>query len=181
MNHGCKQSVLSHFRRQCAGAPPVPSLLPRYAHPLPSGLHPHPLRRLRLPGRAGGLPWPHAGLFSRPRTLPCRGCRMNAAATFPLTSSPCLGNSDLPQNVGRRSRRLCRAPHGEKSGFSCFVSNPATGASCGRCYILTGHVLMFVRLRRPCVGRGACPVFFCAHFQNNTGVPCSVSSFPAVG
>ena len=50
----------------------------------------------------------------------------------------------------------------EKSGDFCFVSKPSTGASCGRCYILTEHVLMFVRLRRPCVGRGACSVFFCA-------------------
>ena len=37
----------------------------------------------------------------------------------------------------------------EKSGHFCFVSNPASGVPSGRCYILTEHVLMFVRLRRP--------------------------------
>lgn len=50
----------------------------------------------------------------------------------------------------------------EKSGHFCFVSNPASGVPSGRCYILTEHVLMFVRLRRPCFGRGACSVFFYA-------------------
>lgn len=33
-----------------------------------------------------------------------------------LTLSSSLGNLNLP-NYHRRSRRLCRAPHGEKSGF----------------------------------------------------------------
>lgn len=46
---------------------------------------------------------------------------MNTAATLPLTFSPWLGNSGLPRNSARRSRRLCRAPHDEKSGFSCFL------------------------------------------------------------
>ena len=43
------------------------------------------------------------------------------AATFPMTSLACFGNSEVPQNLVRRSRRLCRAPHVEKSGFSRFL------------------------------------------------------------
>lgn len=43
-----------------------------------------------------------------------------------------------------------------------FASHPASGLSSGRGYILAEHVPMFVRLGRPCLGRGACSVFFCA-------------------
>ena len=57
----------------------------------------------------------------------------------PLTRALALGMVEFPNNV-RRNRRLCRAPHGEKSGLFCFVSIPATGASCERRYISTGHV-----------------------------------------
>lgn len=32
------------------------------------------------------------------------------AAIFPLTSAPWLGNSELPQNLARRIRRLCLSP-----------------------------------------------------------------------
>lgn len=56
-----------------------------------------------------------------------------------LTHALALGMVEFPNNV-RRNRRLCRAPHGEKSGLFCFVSIPATGASCERRYISTGHV-----------------------------------------
>lgn len=107
-----------------------PSLLPRYAHPLPSGLLPHPLRRLRLPGRAGGLPWPPAGLFPRPRTLPCRGCRMSQNA-IPL---PILGNDDSRRAASRKSELLA-ALEAQQAGLSELYSewmrvhrgNPATG------------------------------------------------------
>ncbi len=58
---------------------------------------------------------------------------------WPLTRALALGMVEFPNNV-RRNRRLCRAPHGEKSGLFCFVSIPATGASCERRYISTGHV-----------------------------------------
>lgn len=57
-----------------------------------------------------------------------------------LTHTRCLGHGGVPQNVGRRSRRLCHAPHGEKCGLFCFVSIPATGASCERRSISTGHL-----------------------------------------
>lgn len=56
-----------------------------------------------------------------------------------LTHALVSGMVEAP-NKARRNRRLCRAPHGEKSGLFCFVSIPATGASCERCYISTGHV-----------------------------------------
>ena len=56
-----------------------------------------------------------------------------------LTHTVVSGMVEAPNNV-RRNRRLCRAPHGEKSGLFCFVSIPATGASCERRYISTGHV-----------------------------------------
>lgn len=79
-----------------------------------------------------------------------------------LTLPGSFGNSGLPQ-TRQGVTDAFRVPHTlEKSGHFCFVSNPAGGVSSGRCYILTEHVLMFVRLRRPCLGRGACSVFFCA-------------------
>ena len=56
-----------------------------------------------------------------------------------LTHALVSGMVEFPNNV-RRNRRLCRAPHGEKCGLFCFVSIPATGASCERRYISTGHV-----------------------------------------
>lgn len=88
----------------------------------------------------------------------------HAAAIFPLTSAAWLGNSELPNYV-RRSRRLCRAPHVEKSGFSCFLPplHPLAFMGLWGCgYILAeNNVLMFARLRRPYVSRGALfPPFF---------------------
>lgn len=59
----------------------------------------------------------------------------------------------------------------EKSGHFCFVSNPASGVPSGRCYILTEHVLMFVRLRRPSLSRGACSVFFCVQNPKSMRFP----------
>lgn len=56
-----------------------------------------------------------------------------------LTHALVSGMVEAPNNV-RRSRRLNHAPHGEKSGLFRFVSVPATGASCERRYISTGHV-----------------------------------------
>lgn len=56
-----------------------------------------------------------------------------------LTHALVSGMVEAPNNV-RRSRRLHHAPHGEKSGLFRFVSVPATGASCERRYISTGHV-----------------------------------------
>ena len=52
-----------------------------------------------------------------------------------LTLRGLSGMVEAPNKV-RRHRRLCRAPHGEKCGLFCFVSIPATGASCERRYIL---------------------------------------------
>ena len=56
-----------------------------------------------------------------------------------LTHALVSGMVEAPNNV-RRSRRLHHAPHGEKSGLFRFVSIPATGVSCERRYISTGHV-----------------------------------------
>mgnify|MGYP000548482471 CR=1 FL=1 len=48
--------------------------------------------------------------------------------------------SGLPQTE-RGVTDAFPVPHTmEKSGFFCFVSNPASGVPSGRCYILTGHV-----------------------------------------
>lgn len=56
-----------------------------------------------------------------------------------LTHTVVSGMVETPNNV-RRNRRLPHAPHGEKSGLFRFVSIPATGVSCERRYISTGHV-----------------------------------------
>ena len=56
-----------------------------------------------------------------------------------LTHALVSGMVEAPNNT-RRNRRLCRAPHGEKSGLFRFVSIPATGVSCERRSILTGHL-----------------------------------------
>ena len=69
------------------------------------------------------------------------GQRKGAAMRSLLTSGRGFGNADVPQNRMRRIRRLYHSPQfGKKCGLSCFVSNPASGVSSGRCYILTGHV-----------------------------------------
>lgn len=58
----------------------------------------------------------------------------------PLTRARCLGQTELPQTV-RGVTDAFRMPHmQEKSGLFCFVSIPATGVSCERCSILTGHL-----------------------------------------
>ena len=49
-----------------------------------------------------------------------------------LTRMPIFGILDVP-NYHRRIRRLCRAPHGEKCGFSCFCHQ---STSLGVGYIL---------------------------------------------
>ena len=41
-------------------------------------------------------------------------------ATYRLTSPRTLGHVGHP-NCKRRIRRLCHAPHGEKSGLSCIL------------------------------------------------------------
>ena len=88
-----------------------------------------------------------------------------------LTSPSALGNTDLPQTrQGVTDASLC-PKQVRKSGLFCFVSNPATGASCGRCYILAEHVSDSVRAGRPCLGRGACSVFFCAPIPKQDRFP----------
>ncbi len=57
-----------------------------------------------------------------------------------LTRARCLGQTELPQTV-RGVTDAFRMPHmQEKSGLFCFVSIPATGVSCERRSILTGHL-----------------------------------------
>ncbi|EEB33057.1 MAG TPA: hypothetical protein DHV46_02600 [Desulfovibrio piger] len=57
-----------------------------------------------------------------------------------LTCARCLGQTELPQTV-RGVTDAFRMPHmQEKSGLFCFVSIPATGVSCERRSILTGHL-----------------------------------------
>ena len=75
-----------------------------------------------------------------------------------LTSRRSAGMVKFPNRV-RRIRRLIRTPYGAKSGLYCFCQPCATGVSSGG-YILAEHVLMFVRLRRPYSGRGACSAFW---------------------
>lgn len=47
-----------------------------------------------------------------------------------LTHALVSGMVEAPNRV-RRNRRLCHAPHGEKSGLFCFCQHNATGAFCG--------------------------------------------------
>lgn len=57
-----------------------------------------------------------------------------------LTCARCLGQTELPQTV-RGVTDAFRMPHmQEKSGLFRFVSIPATGVSCERRSILTGHL-----------------------------------------
>lgn len=57
-----------------------------------------------------------------------------------LTRARCLGQTELPQTV-RGVTDAFRMPHmQEKSGLFCFISIPATGVSCERRSILTGHL-----------------------------------------
>lgn len=75
-------------------------------------------------------------LWANPNPSPLPKWLLRTAERLrPLTRALALGMVETPNNV-RRNRRLCRAPHGEKSGLFCFVSTSATGASCRRRYIL---------------------------------------------
>lgn len=67
--------------------------------------------------------------------------RSNTAGSLRLlTRARCLGQTELPQTV-RGVTDAFRMPHmQEKSGLFCFVSIPATGVSCERRSILTGHL-----------------------------------------
>lgn len=72
------------------------------------------------------------------------GCDLFAPGKWeelrPLTRARCLGQTELPQTV-RGVTDAFRMPHmQEKSGLFCFVSIPATGVSCERRSILTGHL-----------------------------------------
>ena len=76
--------------------------------------------------------------------------------------------SGLPQNLARRSRRLCRAPHDEKSGFSCFCHQRATGASCGRGYILADQRPVSVRTGGLARAGERCFAFFCVQIPKSS-------------
>ena len=70
--------------------------------------------------------------------------RLRLIAQPPLTACPASGNLNFPNNH-RRHRRLCRAPHGEKSG--CFYScRPASIRDA--CAYWQGDVRVSARPRR---------------------------------
>jgi hypothetical protein len=62
-----------------------------------------------------------------------------AAATFLLTSGRGFGNAGLPQTVEGVADALFSPKLVQKSGHFCFCHQRATGASCGRGYILAGQ------------------------------------------
>lgn len=84
-----------------------------------------------------------------------------AEASHALTHALALGMVKAP-NKARRHRRLCRAPHGEKCGFFCFVSIPATGASCERRYILAERRPVSARTGGLALAGERRSAFFCA-------------------
>ena len=94
---------------------------------------------------------------------------MNDAATFPLTFSAWLGNSELPQNRLGVSVAFA-VPHTTKradflvSCHSCTLW-PSWAFGIAVTY-WRNNVLMFVRLRRPCRAGERCSAFFCAQSQN---------------
>ena len=94
---------------------------------------------------------------------------MNAAATFPLTFSAWLGNSELPQNRLGVSVAFA-VPHTTKradflvSCHSCTLW-PSWAFGIAVTY-WRNNVLMFVRLRRPSRAGERCSAFFCAQSQN---------------
>ena len=144
-------------------------------------LHP---RQGRVRGR-----WKRpAGRQGRPPARPGKrrrrnGCRMNDAATFPLTFSAWLGNSELPQNRLGVSVAFA-VPHTTKradflvSCHSCTLW-PSWAFGIAVTY-WRNNVRVFVRPRRPCTGRGALfPPFFVPNSQNSAGVICFVFFSPA--
>lgn len=84
-----------------------------------------------------------------------------AEASHALTHALALGMVKAP-NKARRHRRLFRAPHGEKSGLFCFVSIPATGASCERRYILAERRPVSARTGGLALAGERRSAFFCA-------------------
>ena len=84
-----------------------------------------------------------------------------AEASHALTHALALGMVKAP-NKARRHRRLCRAPHGEKSGLFCSASIPATGASCERRYILAERRPVSARTGGLALAGERRSAFFCA-------------------
>ena len=73
-----------------------------------------------------------------------------------LTACPASGNLSFPNNH-RRHRRLCRAPHGKKSGLFCSCHQSAS-EGCG--YILARRRPGVREVPAAVVGRGASPCLF---------------------
>ena len=103
--------------------------------------------------------------------------RSNTAGSLrPLTRARCLGQTELPQTV-RGVTDAFRMPHmQEKSGLFCFVSIPATGVSCERRSILTGH-LQYPRGLAASDWPGRVSRLF-LRLQNPKQVRCSMHSIP---
>lgn len=99
-----------------------------------------------------------------------------ARASRALTHALALGMVKVP-NKARRHRRLCRAPHGEKCGLFCFVSIPATGVSCERCYILAERRPVSARTGGLALAGERRSAFFCA-FKIPKQSRCSMHSIP---
>lgn len=79
-----------------------------------------------------------------------------------LTLPGSFGNTGLPQTV-QGLTDASPVPHTvEKNGHICFCQQAARGVSSGWFRYWRNNVLMFVRLRRLCTGRGALfpPSFF---------------------
>ena len=92
-----------------------------------------------------------------------------------LTHTIVSGMVEAPNRV-RRNRRLCRAPHGEKSGLFCFCQHNATGAFCGG-YISAERRPVSARTGGLTLAGERRSAFFCA-FKPPKQSRCSMHSIP---
>lgn len=92
-----------------------------------------------------------------------------------LTHTVVSGMVEAPNRV-RRHRRLCRAPHGEKSGLFCFCQHNATGAFCGG-YISAERRPVSARTGGLTLAGERRSAFFCA-FKTPKQSRCLMHSIP---
>lgn len=118
--------------------------------------------------------WEETWADPNPSSLP-KWLLRSAERLRALTHTVVSGMVEAPNRV-RRNRRLCHAPHGEKSGLFCFCQHNATGAFCGG-YISAERRPVSARTGGLTLAGERRSAFFCA-FKTPKQSRCFMHSIP---